>query len=124
MEVGKIYSKDEANQLYGVVMQSKEISSSELTSLFSGSKNYLMFKIINNNLVILGDYRAVLYPEGYKVDDKEVFAVYSIDKVKELLDSGKAATTTIEQRKNVISINNGQSTMEVSNWCPPFCGGG
>ena len=124
MDVGKIYTKDEADKLYGSVQQSKGISSSELTSLLSRSKNYLMFKIINGQLVILGDYRVVLYPDGYKVDDEEVFVVYSTGKIKELLDAGKATTTTIEQRKDVISINNGGQTMEIGNWCPPFCNGG
>jgi hypothetical protein len=123
MEVGKIYTKDEANTLYGAVQQSKGISSAELTSLLGSSKNYLMFKIINGQLVILGDKRVVLYPKDYKVDNKEVFAVYSIGKVKELLDTGKAATTSVEQRKDVISINNGGQTMEISQKCPPFCNG-
>ena len=121
MEIGKIFTKDEANRLYGAVQQSREINSPELASLVTRSQKYLMFKIFNNQLVILGDKRVVLYPDGYKVDDKEVFAVYSIDKIKELLETGKAATTTVEQRNDVISINNGMSTLEMSNWCPPIC---
>jgi hypothetical protein len=120
-EIGKIFSKDEANNLYGAVQQSKDISSSELASLFSGSKNYLMFKIINNQLVILGDKRVVLYPAGYKDDNKEVFAVYSISKIQELLNTGKAVATTVEQRSEVISINNGEQTLEMMHWCPPYC---
>ena len=80
-----------------------------------------MFKIINDQLVILGDERVVLYPDGYKIDDKEEFVVYSIGKIKELIDTGKAATTIVEQRKDVISINNGMSTMEIGSWCPPLC---
>ena len=123
MEVGKIYSKDEADKLYGAVQQSKGISSPDLASLLGSTKKYLMFKIINNQLVILGDQRVVLYPKGYKVDDKEVFVVYSIGKIKELLDTGKAVTTTVEQRKDVISINNGEQTMEIGQRCPPFCNG-
>ena len=121
MDVGKIYPKDEADRLYGAVQQSKEISSSELTILLGRSINYLMFKIISDQLVILGDQRVVLYPEGYKVDDKEVFVVYSIGKVQELLDIGKAATTIVEQRQEVITINNGAHTMEIGFWCPPVC---
>ena len=119
--IGKIYQSDEANQLYGSVLQSKEINSSQLTSLLASTKAYLMFKIINNDLVILGDDRVVLYPAGYKIDDKEVFAVYSKSLIKELLDNGKQATTTVEQRKDVLSINNGQQTLEFSSWCPPAC---
>ena len=121
MDVGKIHTKDEADRLYGAVQQSKGISSAELTTLMGRSKNYLMFKIINDQLVILGDERVVLYPDGYKIDDKEEFVVYSIGKIKELIDTGKAATTIVEQRKDVISINNGMSTMEIGSWCPPLC---
>ena len=120
-DIGVIYSNEEADQSFGAVLSSVEISSSQLTSLFSQSGNYLMFKIISDKLYILGDNRSVLYPQNESVDSNEEFAVYSKSKVIELLETGGENTTIIEQRYQVYSLTNGVYTLENSSWCPPMC---
>jgi hypothetical protein len=119
--IGKIFSKEEADKNFGPVLSSVSIASSELKTLISQSDKYIMFSVKDGKLSILRDDRILLYPEGFKVNADEKYAVYSKSKVEELLNSGKADTTIIEQRKDVISITNGQHTLEMASWCPPFC---
>jgi hypothetical protein len=120
--IGKIFSKEEADKNYGPVLSSVSITSSELKTLISQSDKYIMFNIKDGKLSILGEGKTLLYPEGFKVNADERYAVYSKSKVEKLLKSGKADVTIIEQRKGVISVTNGLQTLEAASWCPPFCG--
>jgi hypothetical protein len=118
---GKIISKQEADELFGEVLISKEIPTSTLLSLTENSVNIIMFKIIGNDVYILGDNRKVLLPEGKVVSDAETFSVYASAIVQELLTQGKAQITFVEQRNDVLTITNGNFTLEYSLKCPPFC---
>jgi len=119
--IGQIFSKDEADKNFGPVLSSVKISSSQLTSLCSRANKYVMFNTKGGILSILKEGKTVLHPSGFKVDANEKYAVYSRSKIEELLSLGKADTTFVERRKGVVSITNGQSTLEISDWCPPFC---
>ena len=119
--IGKIFSKEEADKNYGPVLSSVKIASSELKTLISKSNKYVMFNTKDGKLSILCEGRVLLYPAGFSVKADEKYATYSKSKVEELLNSGKADTTVVEQRKEVMSVTNGQYTMEIMNWCPPFC---
>jgi len=119
--IGKIFSKDEADKNFGSVLSSVKIASSELKALISQSNKLVMFNVAGGKLSILKEGRAVLHPAGFSVKADEKYGAYSKSKVVELLDSGKADTTFVEQRKDVISVTNGQYTLEVMNWCPPWC---
>jgi hypothetical protein len=119
--VGTIFSKEEADKNFGPVLSSVSISSSELKTLIGKAEEYVMFNVKDGKLSILRENRALLYPDGSRVNADEKYAVYSKSKVEELLNIGKAGTTVVEQRKDVISITNGQQTMEIGSWCPPIC---
>lgn len=119
--IGKIFSKEEADKNYGPVLSSVSIASSELKALISQSDKYAMFNIRDGKLSILKEDRSLLYPAGFEVKSDEKYIVYSKSKVEELLNTGKAETTTIEQRKDVMSVTNGQRTLEIGTWCPPLC---
>jgi len=80
-----------------------------------------MFKIINSSLFILGDNRVVLCPAGSSVPDDVVLHLFSKSKVIELLSLGNSGNTVIENRLNVLTVTNGDYTLEVSYPCPPFC---
>ncbi len=119
--IGKIYTASEANKNYGSVLSSVGLSSSQVLSLCGQTSKYIMFNMKDGKLTILGDNRTPIYPIGFAVDASEVYVVYSKSIVEELLKSGKTETTIIEQRKDVISLTNGQKTLEMGSWCPPFC---
>ena len=118
---GKILSKEEANELFGTVLVSKEMPASSLKAFVGQSSKVIMFNIINNDVYILDDSRKVLLPSGFSVSSSEVFHVYSTLIVQELLDNGNTPVTYIEQRKEVLTITNGDLTLEYALICPPFC---
>lgn len=118
---GKIISKQEADELFGVVLISKEIPTSTLLSITESCVEIIMFKIIENDVYILGDKRKVLLPEGAVINSSEIFSVYSTSKVKDLLTIGSSSMTFVEKRKDVLTITNGNSTLEYSLLCPPIC---
>ena len=118
---GKILNKEEANKLFGAVLVSKEIPTSTLKALVNQSSKVIMFNFIQNDVYILGDNRKVLLPAGFSVSSSEVFHVYSTSIVQELLDNGGSQVTYIEQRKEVLTITNGNYTLEYSIICPPVC---
>jgi len=120
--VGKIYSNADANTLFGPVTVSVQISSSQLNSLTSQTTNYLMFRILNGNLTILGDKRMVLYPTNVAISPQDVFRYFSISLIQKLLTDGNNATTSIEVRNNgIITLTNGIHTLENGVECPPYC---
>lgn len=119
--IGKIFSKDEADQNFGPVLSSVKIPSSELKALINRSNKLVMFNVAGGKLSILREGRTLLHPPGFSVKADEKYAAYSKSIVEELLTLGKADTTFVEQRKDVISISNGMHTLEMTTWCPPFC---
>jgi cell division protein FtsI/penicillin-binding protein 2 len=118
---GKILSKDDANQLFGDVLIKKEISTENLKLAVEKSKNVIMINIINNNLYILDYNRNVIIPEGVSVNSDVVFSVYAVSVIEDLLSKGGNPLTYIEQRKEVLTITNGDFTVDLSNPCPPMC---
>ena len=118
---GKILSKENADQLFGTVLVSVEIPTSNLKMYTNQSLNVIMFKIMNNDLYILDNNRKVLLPDGYVVKSTEVFSLYSIEIVQQLLNDGNSSITYVEKRKDVLTITNGYFTLEYSVLCPPIC---
>jgi len=120
--VGKIYSKGEADIIYGPVVTSIQISSSLLNNLTNVTTNYIMFSINNGNLHILGDQRKPLYPDGIAVDPQTEMRLFSVSLVRKIIIDGNNPYTTVEIRNNnVLTITNGNYTLEFSWLCPPNC---
>ncbi len=119
--IGKIYSREDANSLFGNVIESVPINQSDLISILNQTQNYIMFQINNGELIILGEGRSVLYPIGKTVSSNEVFALVSKSKVIELLSLGSGNTITLEKRQYYFTVTFGLNTLEDLLWCPPFC---
>lgn len=100
-----------------MVITSVNVESSLLKELATKTKNVLMFGIFEGELVITGDNRKLLYPENYQLNDEDMLHVWSTDIILELLEKGKQNVSVVELRKEVMSITNGNHTLEVSNWC-------
>ena len=118
---GKIVSKEEADKLFGPVLESKEISVSDLLALVQQTKNSVMFGIINSELHILGDGRKVLHPAGKPVKPEVVFYHYSKEVVLELLNASSNGIAAVEARQDKLTVTCGASTLEWSTFCPPYC---
>jgi len=120
---GKLFTKEEADKEFGPVIISKEVKTSVLNDLISKSESVLMFKIIDDSPVILGNGRVSLFPDvTVKISGSEVFHMFSISVIKELLAAGGNEVTYIEQREKHLTVTNGVTTMEFSGDCPPNCG--
>lgn len=118
---GKLYTKVEGEQLYGAVVKSFQMSTQEVNSYLDKTEIVLMFNIKNEKLNILGDGRKSIYPVSATINSEEVFRVFSVSLIRELIEKGKSSTTYFEKRNNVLTITNGQYLLEYSEICPPIC---
>jgi hypothetical protein len=120
--VGKLYSKTEANSIYGPILVSIPISSSQLKSYTYSTYNYIMFRINNGILTILDNQRRALYPAASVVSSQDVYRYISVSLVQKIIIDGNNVSTYIELRNNgIISITNGEYTLEFMSQCPPDC---
>ena len=120
-KVGKIFTKQQADQIYGKVTKSVEISTENLKKLLNYTQDKVMFRIENNKIIILGDERASLLSEDKAVDSDKIFFMFSKSQVLEMLNMGKAGTTTAQMRNNVFTLENGDTVLEIAYPCPPYC---
>ena len=121
-EVGKLYTKANADQLYGKVIESVAIDSKLLKKIVDNAGKYVMFYFKNGKLKIFNEKRSEIYPnEGATVDSNEPLRLFSASKVNELLSSGKSDVTTVEIRQDVLTVTSGMTTLEFAILCPPNC---
>lgn len=120
---GKIYSKEEADKLFGPVLHSITMSASQFESLLSQSGDRMLFKFDGSDLYVLNSKRNVMFTTGLQraFSVSEQMKVYSALVVKELLSKGQSPTVTIEKRESVMSVTDGAYTMENASACPPYC---
>ena len=93
-----------------------------LQSILNKTENYIMFKIVNNSVIVLNNNRNVIFPQGKSINAQEVFSLYSVSVLNDLLSRGDDTVIYVEQRSEVLSITYGSYTMEAGVFCPPFCG--
>jgi hypothetical protein len=118
---GEIFTNTEANQKFGRVLISVALPTSSLQGLLNRTNNFIMFKIIDGEVFVLDKNRNVLYPEGKTFNSQEVFTMFSISVMNELLNLGNKDIVLVEQRSSVLSVSNGGFTLEVGVFCPTFC---
>jgi len=118
---GKIFTNEEADNMFGKVLQSRPIPTQLVWELLNRTNNYIMFRIENNKVIVLDNKRNVLFPEGVLINSQDVFTVYDVQVLTELLTLGNSTEVKVEQRSEVLSITSGGFTMEVGAFCPPFC---
>lgn len=118
---GEIISKTTADQNFGEATTSQTMSTDLLQSLADQTVNLLMFNIIDDRIIVLGDNRKPLYPDGYTPPPDRIFRVYSKAKVLELIESGGDNNSFVEIRGNIITVTNGDYTLEYGALCPPWC---
>ncbi len=119
---GEIFTSSEANQKFGTVLVSVSIPVGTLQSILNKTENYIMFKIVNNSVIVLDKNRNVIFSQGESIDARDVFTLYSVSVLKDLLSRKDSKVIYVEQRNEVLSITYGGYTMEVGLFCPPFCG--
>jgi len=118
---GQIFTNQEADTKFGPVLTSITFSKEDIQNFLTQTNNYIMFRIVNNSVIVLDNHRMPLYPSNITMNSTDVFALYSTSVLDELLSLGNNEIIYIEQRNNVLSVTNGGYTMEVSGYCPPVC---
>lgn len=118
---GKIISRVEADEQFDSVLVSIAIQADSLQELLTRVEKNIMFKIVNDSVFVLDESRNVIFPEGKSISDKDVFTLYSKSVLNDLLVQGKSEIIFIEQRKDVLTITNGNFTLEYGYPCPPYC---
>jgi hypothetical protein len=119
--IGKLYDKDEADQKYGPVLESAEISRVDMESMLRITSKVIMFKFVEGELIILGDNRKLLTSTKTEIHQNDEFYMFTIDKVIELMVKGNSNSVFVEQRTTKLTITNGAFTLQESLLCPPFC---
>lgn len=131
--VGKIISETQAKKLFGNSQKSFHISGKQLSTYALSTHEYLLIGVKDNgnSLVVLDDTRKAIHPAGYLPADDEVFFVFSVTKVNELLGTG-SKKISIELRENGVLtvlaknaiVSDGEGDGEVLEYafpCPPIC---
>ncbi len=119
---GVVYSKEGADNLYGPVLINTNIQSILLQKFFNNTDGTLMFRIQDGNLIILNSSREQLYPGNYPVMPSDVFRVFSTGLIDQIIRNGSDPVTKAELRANeIISLTNGNFTLEFGGECPPYC---
>ena len=119
--VGKIFSKEEANKLYGPALQSVQIPVSELKIYMGKSVNSLMFRYEDGLFYVADNNRKVL---NYNITfpTTAVFTWFSISVIESLIGQGSGDTAFMELRANdIVTITINAFTMETGYPCPPWC---
>ena len=120
-EIGKLFSKHEADILFGKVLNSVEIDKAKLAGLTDINSDAFMFKISAGELLILDENRKTLYPDDRTVSEKEIFYYFSKSKVKEFLSAGATDVIKVEMRESTLTLTGRDNTLEQAMLCPPFC---
>ena len=118
---GEIFSAESANQNFGPVQNSIQLPVSIIKPLLSITGTSIMFKIINNQVIILDSHRNVIYPQSQPVDPDVVFSLYTTNILKSLLEQGSEQNIEVQERSSVLSIGYGEKVMEMATDCPPNC---
>jgi hypothetical protein len=129
--IGVILNSSEANQLFGPPIKSFSINKKFVSLLSQIIDNYIMFSIMEDKIVILDRHRKVLFPLNYKIKDSDVFNVFSLSKVVELMNLYNSTKIDVQIRANnilTVFIGNPSSMMlddghvlEFATYCPHFC---
>lgn len=120
-EIGQIFSADEADGMFGKVIESVAIKTSTVEEWIGAANDKIMFKLKGNNFTVLVNSRELVYSTTNYLEANEEFHMYSKIKLVELISKGGESTTYLENRKEVFSITNGLFTLEFATLCPPHC---
>lgn len=118
--IGKIFTKQQANELYGPVITSVQISKDQLRAAVAKAKNYVLFAIKDGKAFIMDERKVSLTGDLSFLSYSEKANVLSKSVVEKFLSSSSDAVT-LEQRATVFTVSSSESTTEGSYPCPPLC---
>jgi hypothetical protein len=141
--VGKKFTRNDANVLFGKVTASIQVSKAEIESAVARAKEYVYFTIKNNRVVVLSDRRMPLNETSFTWEKGTVAYLLSKSVVEDFINNTKSRILTFELRSSapvsvinksgllsttsdgssstVFTISGDEETLEMSLPCPPMC---
>ncbi|MBI1937537.1 MAG: hypothetical protein HYS25_05380 [Ignavibacteriales bacterium] len=120
LTIGKIFTNQQANELYGPVLTSVQISKEELGAAVAKAKKYVLFAIKDGKAFIMDERKVSLTGDLSFLAYHEKANAFSKSVVERFLSSS-SNTITFEQRETVFTVSSSESTTESSLPCPPMC---
>ena len=71
--------------------------------------------------ILPNNNRNSIYPREKSINAEDVFTLFSVSVVNDLLSNGNHPYVYVEQRSEVLTISYGEYTLELGSICPPFC---
>lgn len=134
LRIGKIFAKEEANQLFGNPVISIPVSKALLRAALAKADKYVLFTLKGKIPLILNSRRTSLLGDNYTLEGGEKAFVFSKEVVEEFLNNSKGQVIYFEIRginnaeKNptaassaIFSLSDGVYTLEFAMICPPMC---
>jgi len=139
LKIGKIFAKEEANQLFGNPVISIPVRKDLLKAAIAKADKYVLLTIKGKLPLILNSRRLSLLGDNYALNNSERAFVFSKEVVEEFLSSSKSPVVYFEIRgisaaeanqkvtsaaygaNTVFSVSDGYSTLEFATYCPPWC---
>ena len=129
--VGKFFTSQEADVLFGKVISSISIKANDLRKTLAKANHYVLFAIKNNRVIIQDENRNRLSDENEQLDKNETMYIFSKSQVLKLLNSANifveirpevlTLTATNTSRGNSVQASADDITLEYALPCPPIC---
>lgn len=119
--IGQVFTKVEADSLFGKVTEEKSINAKSLKLLATGCKDYMLANIIDSNIVVLNEKKELLSETLYDYTGSDTVNVFSISVLYELLSKGNDGTVMFQHRGRKFTVTNGEYVLEMVDPCPPIC---
>lgn len=119
--IGKVFDKATAEEYYGPVVKSTEISTEKLKEILSKCDEEILIRLNDEVIEILDQNRKPVYPSDLEISKDDVFHRFSTQVVTEFLAKGSSSVVNVEQRYSVLTATSGSYLLEASRPCPPFC---
>ncbi|MCU7491509.1 MAG: hypothetical protein HF300_13645 [Ignavibacteria bacterium] len=121
--IGKIFTKAEADQMFGPVLKKFDIDVNAVKALLDQAGDYVMFNYDSDDLYIANGKKKVIFNYGQMKNSfpTEIFRKFSVSVVRDLLSRGSEDKVHIEKRADVVTLTYAESTMDMAKLCPPNC---
>lgn len=135
LRIGKIFAKEEANQLFGKPSITIPVRKDLLKAALAKADKYVFFSLKGKLPLILNSRRISLLGDNVSLSDNDKAFVFSKEVVEEFLNSSKSSViyfeirglnnlelnTTATSPSAVFSLSDGVYTLEFATDCPPWC---
>lgn len=138
LKIGKIFGKEEANQLFGKPVFSIAVKKDLLKAAVAKADKYVLLSIKGKFPVILNQKRMPLAENNVTLDPGEKAYVFSKEVVEEFLNGSTSSVVYFELRgtdyssnsvrtpnaaaaASLFTVSDSYNTLELSFACPPWC---